>query len=463
MKKPFYTRLKPVQVIVLTFLLVILAGALLLALPFSTSDGNALSLLDALFVSTSAVCVTGLSPVDVSTRLSFFGQCVLIILMEIGALGLISFRTLFSIIFGHRLGIVDRTAVQETFLPNASPKIHTLVIYVVSSTLFIEFVGAAILFIHWTRTARFATVGETLFKSIFHAVSAFTHGSFALFSDSLISFQTDKITILTIALLIIFGSIGFLVGLEILNFIRAFSFRKNRAQKPRLSIHTKLILLSTVFLLCFGTVSIFFTERNGAFAEMSLADALINSFFFSVVPRTSGFNTVGMTTLSGATCLILIFLMFVGGGSGSTAGGVKANTFAILAAYSAARLRGFSRLTIFRRTIPNEIIERATALVVISAALVIFASFLLMISETRGLNAAESRNILLPIIFETVSAFGTVGMTLDFTSKLTAFGKLVIIFVMFAGRVGTISLILAISLRQRKDDLPHAEESVMIG
>jgi trk system potassium uptake protein TrkH len=463
MLKNFLTRFfTPIRLTVTSFVLVILAGTILLALPVS-SNGEKLQLVDVLFVSTSAVCVTGLSPIDISAKLSFFGQCVVLVLMQIGGLGLMTFTTLFSVSFGKRLGIVDRLAIQETFLHSRSSQITKLIFRIVGATLLIEAAGTLLLFVYWLIRGQFESVGQTFFYALFHTVSAFTHGSFALFPDSLIRFQKDFFVISVMTTLIVLGGLGFLVGSEIFDFLTEKVVLRKTVRPIRVSVQTKLTLVTMVCLLFFGTFLLFWTEQQRAFAEMSFFEALINSWFFAVVPRTSGFNTVEMSSLNGASLLLLIILMFIGGTSGSTAGGIKTNTFGLLIAYSFKRLRGENRLHLFKRTIAPEIISRASAIVTTSFAVVIIATAILMLSETGNLSSTESQTKFLPVLFETVSAFGTVGLSLGITAELSTLGKLVLCVVMFVGRIGALSLGLAMSLREKRTDFSYAEENIMIG
>lgn len=447
----------PTRMIAASFALLVLLGTFFLALPFSANE-ESLKLVDALFIATSAVCVTGLSPIDISTKLSFFGQFVVLILMQLGGLGLMTFTTTLYFWFGQRLPITERLAIQET-LQTTPKQIKQLIIYILGFTFLIEAIGAGLLFIYWAIKGQFESIGQTLWFSIFHAVSAFTHGSFALYSDSLIRFQKDFFVQLIITSLITAGGIGFLVAFELKQW---FQF-KISGKRFRLSVQTRLTVLTTLGIIAVGTILIFISERNLAFANFGWFDALMNSYFFSIVPRTSGFNTIQMTDFSGTGILLLMMLMFVGGSSGSTAGGIKVGTFGLLLAYTLARFRGETQLNLWNRTIPQQSIDKATAVVVASAAVILIATTILMFTETSGLSAESSQTKFVPVLFETISAFGTVGLSLNFTDKLSEFGKLILVLVMFVGRVGAISVAIAISLRQKQTHFSYAEENIMIG
>jgi trk system potassium uptake protein TrkH len=375
-----------------------------------------------------------------------------------------TFTTLFSVLFGQRLAITERLAIQETFSVNQTSQIKTLILRIVAATFLIEFVGMFALFVYWTTNETFTSGGQTFFYAVFHAVAAFTHGSFALFPNSLINFGRDFFVLFVISTLIIAGGIGFPVGAELFDFVRRKSgFPAREKKRIRLSVQTKLTLITTLSLIIGGTMLIFSLERNGAFAAFSTVEALYNAYFFAVVPRTSGFNTVEMTSFSGATLQILIFLMFIGGTSGSTAGGIKTNTFGLLIASGFKRLRGEKRLNLFKRTIPDETVERAGAIVTASLGVVIFAVILLTITENAGGTASTSQAKFLPLLFETVSAFGTVGLSMGITPELTNFGKLILCAVMFIGRVGALSFGLSLALREPKADYGYAEENIMVG
>lgn len=447
----------PMRMIAASFALLVLMGTLFLKLPFS-ANGESLKLIDALFISTSAVCVTGLSPLDISTKLSFFGQCVVLILMQLGGLGLMTFTTTLYFWFGQRLPITERLAIQET-LQTTPKQIRQLILYILGFTFSIEAIGAVSLFIYWTINGQFESIGQTLWFSIFHAVSAFTHGSFALFSDSLIRFQKDFFVQFVITSLIIAGGLGFLVAYELKQWVQL----KIAGKKFRLSVQTRLTVLTTLGIIAVGTTLIFVSERSLAFANFTWSEALMNSYFFSIVPRTSGFNTIQMTDFSGTGVLLLMMLMFIGGSSGSTAGGIKVGTFGLLLAYTLARFRGETQLNLWHRTIPQQSIDKATAVVVASASVILIATVILMFTETNGLSAQESQSKFVPILFETISAFGTVGLSLNFTDKLSELGKVILVLVMFVGRVGAISVAIAISLREKKTNFSYAEENIMIG
>jgi trk system potassium uptake protein TrkH len=466
--------LHPAQIVAFSYAAVIAAGTLLLSLPAASATGEPLPFLDALFTATSATCVTGLTVADTGTAFSRFGQTVILLCFQVGALGLMAFTTIFLVMLDQRLGIADRLAVEESLYGGRKVDVATTLKYIVAGTLAAEFAGAAILAGYWMRSGRFESAGETVYQAVFHAVSAFCNAGFGLFADSLIRFQDDGLVVAVITGLIVVGGIGFLVLLDVKQYAqlwwwhyRAVPMGQKRAlemrPRPRLSLHSKFMLLTSAGLLAIGTVSYFILEREGAFAGMSGGQAWMNAWFASVTARTAGFNTVDYGHMGAAALLCTMVLMFIGGGPGSTAGGIKASTFGLLIAYAWSRWRGQGLLNAFGRTVPREARDRAGMVVVASVALVVLGGSALVASETRGLSAAESHAILLPVIFDTISAFGTVGLSMGYTPSLTDAGKVIMMVLMFLGRVGPLTLALAISRRERPATWRHAEESIMVG
>ncbi len=456
--RQFFT---PTRVTVTSFAMLVSAGTLLLSLPFSNASGQWLDPVNALFISTSAVCVTGLSPIDISRELSTFGQAVILLLMQLGGLGLMTFTTTLYIWLGERMSITEKLTVQDSFLPNSATPIKRILVYVFGFTFIVESIGILLLTAYWTATSRFGSFSATLWNAAFHSVSAFTNGSLALFPNSLIDFQHDYFVLAVISGLIFLGGLGFLVVFELKEFFRMRVLENSR--RVRIGVQSRLTLITTGLLIAGGTIAIFALERHGVFGAMTTGEALMNSYFFSIVPRTAGFNTVQMNEFGGAASYFFMILMFIGASPGSTGGGIKTTTFGLLVAYSIARFRGKSKLDLWNRTIPQSSIDKATAVVVASAATVLVGTMVLMFTETRGLSAAESQARLTPILFETISAFGTVGLTLDFTPHLTTAGKLIVTVLMFVGRVGAVTLALAISINARQAKFSYAEENIMIG
>jgi trk system potassium uptake protein TrkH len=462
-------RLRPTELVILSFLAVIAAGTLLLSLPFATRAGTRLPLVDALFTAASATCVTGLVVVDTGSTFSLFGQLVILACIQVGGLGLMTLTTVFGVLLGQRLGILDRAAMQESFHHSHAAPIAALVRHIVLGTMLIEGAGAATLAAYWMAVDRFDSAGRAIYHAVFHAVSAFCNAGFALYASSLIEFQRDPFVMLVMAALIVIGGLGFLVGLDVRQFAKAAVRARRDASRgapgrpPRLGVHTKLVLIVTATLLVVGTVSYYLLERKGVLAGLPPGLALLNALFCAVTPRTAGFNTVDYAQMGGAALLCTMVLMTIGASPGSTGGGVKTSTFGVLLAYALWRLRGFARLHLFGRTIPQESIDRAGAVVIAGIALIVLAASALMATESQGLAAGEAQQRFLPVLFETISAFGTVGLSLGQTPLLSEPGKLVIVVVMFLGRVGPLTLALAITARRARVQYRYAEENLMIG
>jgi trk system potassium uptake protein TrkH len=432
---------------------------------------------DALFTATSATCVTGLAVEDTQTHFSTFGQIVILCCIQVGGLGLMTFTTVFLYLTGNRLAIADRVALQESFQHTPTGSVGRLVKHIVVATFAVEAVGALLLFARWTQLGRFDGARETVYHSVFHSISAFCNAGFALYPDSLTGFRDDPALVLVFSALVVLGGLGFLVMLDVKEYYAQHRllrhYRPGRAhaqealgllRRPRLTVHTKLVLLTTAALLATGTISYYLLERRGLFAGMGEGTAWLNAFFCSVTARTAGFNTVDYAGMGGAGLLCTMVLMFVGASPGSTGGGVKTSAFGLLVAYAVTRWRGQKRLHAFNRTIPRESIDKAGSVVITAVAVVILAASALMATETRGATPAESRGELVGILFETISAFATVGLSTGETAELTPPGRLIVALVMFVGRTGPLTLALAISVRRRRaSQFRYAEENVLVG
>ncbi len=474
MKIPIRRKLDPTQIVIVSFAFVISFGTVLLSLPFATASGERMPLVDAFFTAVSATCVTGLIVVDTGTYFSTFGQLVILFCIQIGGLGLMAFTTIFVVALGHRIAIADRLAIQQSFHHSPMSNIKRLVKYIVVVTLIIEAAGALILTVHWTIGQRYATFGETVYSAIYHSISAFCNAGFSLNADSLVGHSSDPITVMTMSLLIIVGGVGFLVAFDVKKYFhsllskRAAETRIHESiemvvRKPRLSVHSKFVLITTAFLIVVGTLTYYVLERNGLFAEMPEGVAWLNAFFSSITPRTAGFNTIDYAGMSGAALLCTMVLMFIGASPGSAGGGVKTSTFGVLVAYSITRWLGHRNLNIFGRTIPQLSIDRAAGVVITSVALLIIVASVLMAIETYYMTSKESQGSFLSILFESISAFGTVGLSMGETSKIGTAGKIVLSIVMFLGRIGPLTLALAISPKPNEKQFRYPEENIMVG
>ncbi len=446
----------PVNLPILSFAGLILVGTLLLMLPYAAT-GPRLAAVDALFTATSATCVTGLVVVDTGSRLSLFGQWVVLVLIQCGGLGIMTFSTVLILLMTGRFSVLQRSVIQDTFTHSPDTRLPSLVLHVVTFTLVLEAAGAALLFLRFVGMYH---PGRALYLAVFHAISAFCNAGFCLYSQSFMDFSSDPLVSLTVALLIICGGIGFLVMLE----LKRVAFRSPQAGRARrISVHSKLVLTLTVVLVVAGTLGFLLCEWNHAMTGLSLPAKLLAAFFQSVTARTAGFNTLDFGKMANVTLLFTILLMFIGAASGSTGGGIKVNTLGVLFALSRSRLRGEEATSIFRRTLTAETVGRAISVFVVAVIVIYAATMALTVSELGTTIHEESRGLFLELLFEVVSAFGTVGLSVGITSKLSTLGKLILVVVMFVGRLGPLSIAVALSGREPRSKIQYAEENVMIG
>ncbi len=448
----------PQQQLIASFILLILVGSLVLMLPGITTNGR-MSYIDALFTSTSAVCVTGLVVTDTGADFTRIGQWVLLALIQLGGLGIMTFSTIFLLMLGRRPSLGHDTVLQDTFAHSPTRNLYTLIVSVVLFTFAVEFMGAALYFVHWIREF---PVNDALFISLFHAVSAFCNAGFCLFPDSFTRYQGHVVVNLNTIFLIITGGIGFVVLLELYQRYGQ-SKRKNGRQRRTLSLHAKLTLLTTLILIVAGAVFFFFVEYNDVLRGMNVSNRVLISVFQSVTVRTAGFNTVDFSLLSNSTLFFFVILMFIGASPGSCGGGIKTTTAAVFFALVRSRLRGEIHTRMMNRTIPMGAVARAVAVVISSGLVITVLVIVLLLTQLGGTSHVESRGMFLEYLFEAVSAFGTVGLSMGKTSGLNAIGKLVIIVLMFVGRLGPLTLAFSIRPRETAAPLKYSEEAVMIG
>ncbi len=447
----FFTHtMTPTRSFIISFLLVILAGTVLLLLPISTAR-ESLSFVDALFSSASAVCVTGLTVVDVGQDLTLFGQIVTLLLFQIGGLGIITFSLVFFGQMGRSLSFRGRELLQSTFLHTPRRDFFRILRFVVAGTFAIEAIGTLLLFIRFL--ADFSP-GQAFHRAIYHAVSAFNNCGYSLFSNSLANYRDDWMVNLVIIVLIVTGGLGFIVIYELLN--------RWRGRQKRLSLHAKVVILTAAALIVGGALLFYFFESNNVLKDTGGSGRFLASLFQSVTARTCGFSTVDVAALTNATLLVLMTLMFIGASPGSTGGGVKTSSFALLMLMIFNRLRGRDGVTIFNRTVPAEILVRTIAIVIASAiSVLVIASVMLIAAGAPETNAQAGRHLFIEYVFETVSAFGTVGLSMNVTPGLNDIQKLAITLLMFIGRVGPLTMAFAWSSSKR--GLVYAEEAVMVG
>jgi trk system potassium uptake protein len=450
--KTFFSRhLTPSRIFVISFAAVIMAGAILLWFPFSASKGQ-LTFVDALFTSTSAVCVTGLVVLDVGKDLSLTGQIITMILFQAGGLGIITFSVFFFGLMGRGISFKGREIVQTTFLHTPRRDFYIVVKSVLLLTFIIEALGTLFLYIPFSRSF---SPSQAFYYALYHAISAFNNCGYSLFSNNLIDYQGDLIVNLTIMGLIVLGGIGFIVQHEIISKIRGF--------QKRLSVHSKLVLITTAILIVLGALLFYIFEKNHIVKGLSTETTILISFFQSITPRTCGFNTVDIGLLANDTILVMIILMFIGASPGSTGGGIKTTSASLLFLIMWNRLKGSEEVTVFNRTIPREILTRAISIIFASAFSVSLITSILLFTGMGNLPPLESRHLFIEYLFETVSAFGTVGLSMGISSKLNDIQKIAIIVMMFAGRVGPLTLAFSLSISSSKKSIKYAEETVMVG
>ncbi|NWH03761.1 TrkH family potassium uptake protein [Desulfobacter latus] len=446
--------LSPGRISMLSYALLILLGAILLLLPASTEKGH-LDFIDALFTSASAVCVTGLIVVDTASTFTFFGKVVIISLIQAGGIGIMVLSTMFLLTLGKRVGMTGRQMLSETYSYGQGKNVYSLVKEIVIFTFIIELIGAALMLPDFLY--RFP-VGKAIGYAAFHSVSAFCNAGFSLFPDSFTRYGGNWLINLDICFLIITGGIGFIVMGEIR---QKFSFSKRCRSK--FSLHTRLTLTATLILLAGSTLLFFVLEWSNTLNDLPLHTKFLASFFQAVNTRTAGFNTLDIGGLANETLFISMLLMFVGTAPGSCGGGVKVTTISAIAILGYSRFRGQEHPHIFYRRISDAGISKAVSLILISMLVIIISAVLLQQTEIGGVSHHLTRGSFLEILYEVVSAFGTVGLSTGITPGFSGLGKLIIICTMFIGRLGPMGIAIAVSRKSKPSKFSYARENIMIG
>jgi trk system potassium uptake protein TrkH len=451
MRTAISRQLTPPRIFILSFALLILIGAMLLRMPFA-ANGRHLNFVDALFSSASAVCVTGLVVIDIGKDLSLTGQIVTLILFQIGGLGIITFSVVLFGLMGRGVSFKGREIVQSTFLHTPRRDFLIIAKAVLSLTFAIEAAGTILLFIAFSRDFPPATA---FYHALYNAVSAFNNCGYSLFSDNLMSHRGDWLVNLTVMGLIVLGGIGFIVQHEVIE--------RFRGSQKRLSLHTKIVLKTTGLLILAGAALFYLFEADHILQGASWQTQLLDSLFQSITSRTAGFNTVDIGRLANTTILVMMILMFIGASPGSTGGGIKTTSFTLLLLMIWNRMKGSHHVNVMNRQIPREILGRTITIIFASAfSICLITSVLLFVSGEGALSPDRSRHLFVEYLFETVSAFGTVGLSMGVTPKLSDMQKLAIILMMFAGRVGPLTLAFS-WYAAGKREIEYAEESVMVG
>lgn len=435
----------PERVLALGFAAAIAVGTALLLIPAATAPGRRTDFLTALFTATSATCVTGLVVVDTATHWTWFGHLVIALLIQVGGLGIMTMSTFFALLLGKRITLRERLVVQEALGQLTLAGVVRLVRLVLLATVICEGLGTLLLFVQWA--GRYPAP-RALALAAFHSVSAFNNAGFDLFSVSLQPFVEDAGVVLVIAALIVLGGLGFVVLAELCSFRRGHW---------RPSLHTFVVLRVTGLLIVGGMLFILAVEWNNplTLGPLSLKGKLLAALFQSITPRTAGFNVVPMAGLRVATLVLTVVLMFIGASPGGTGGGIKTTTFASLVLAVWAAVRGDAEITVHERRLPWSVVQKALAITFISLTLVIGVSMVLSLTEGGE---------YLPLLFETTSAFGTVGLSMGVTPDLSVVGRVLIICTMFTGRVGPLTLAMALARRARGPAHVHfVEERVAVG
>ncbi|HNW82892.1 MAG TPA: potassium transporter TrkG [bacterium] len=439
-------RLSSGHYLMLSFIVLILTGTLFLKIPVSTYSG--ISWINALFTATSAVCVTGLTSVDTASTFTITGQIIILLLIQFGGIGIMTFAAMFIFSFNKKLSVSNRVMMEDSFIQGASDfKLSDFVRFIVKYTLIFEGAGAILFFVLLDEKNLF----KRLYFSIFHSISAFCNAGFSTYSDNLVRYSQNAAVNITTMVLIVSGGIGFFVMFEIKTKVKSFFVKESASQQNYyfFSLHTWIVLVTTVILITGGAFLIYSFETHSG-GNISFLQA----FFQSVTSRTAGFNTIDISSLNHGTLLIIMVLMFIGGSPGSTAGGIKTSTFAIIFSIIFMGRNNFKDVVIRNRHIPRKNVIHALVVFV-------FAFNIVMVSTVLIIFFHPEKDIM-SVLFESVSAFGTVGLSTGITSSLNGSAKLVIIATMFCGRIGTLT-IFSLFLLRKDNPVKYAEERIMVG
>ncbi|NPV93408.1 MAG: Trk family potassium uptake protein [Firmicutes bacterium] len=437
----------PARIILLAYVTAILIGTLLLHLPFATQGGQQVSFIDTFFTATSAVCITGLGTVDIGTTFSTFGQIVILILIQFGGLGIMTMTTMLALLMGRKINLRERLVMQEALNVVSLAGVVRLTKYILIVTFSLELLGAGLLSIRFIPQLGIA---KGIYYSIFHSISSFCSAGFDLFGaitgpySSLTAYAADPLVSLVVAGMIILGGLGFVVLADVYN---------HRGFKG-ISLHSKLVFVMTGILILAGALLILGFEYHGALAHLGPGGKVLASLFQSITPRSGGYVTINIVQMQTATGILLIILMFIGASPGGTGGGIKTTTFATLMLALYSIISGRKEITVFKRIIPVDQVLKAMAVTMLSAFLVIIVVIILSFTE---------RADLLTLSFETVSAFATVGLSHGITPHLSNIGKFLIAFTMFAGRLGPLTLAIALWSNQVNVGYRYPEERIIIG
>lgn len=439
-------KLTPPKVLSLGFVILITAGTFFLSLPVASVEGH-ISFIDALFMATSATCVTGLAVIDTGTQLTTFGQVVLLVLFQFGGLGFITMATLITLVLNKRISFKERILMQESMNQNSMQGIVQLIRRVLIYSLVIQLTGAVMFAGRFMMDMPF---GKAVYYGIFHSISIFNNAGFDLFGDihgpfsGITRFVNDPIVNFTSMILIFLGGVGFIVLSDVFDF----------PKRKKLTLHSKVVLSTSAILIVVGAALFFILEFNSTLKPLSAGGKMMATFLQAITPRSGGVTTIEIPLMRESTQFLMILLMFIGAAPGSTGGGIKITTFAVLVAAVSARLRGKEDIVMFRHRIAKENVYRAVTMTLMSLMLVVIATMLLSVTEK-----AE----FLVVLFESISAFGTSGLSMGLTPELTPAGKVLIIFLMFLGRTGPLTLAYALKPKGSKELYRYPEGKITIG
>ncbi|WP_139904349.1 TrkH family potassium uptake protein [Clostridium thermarum] len=445
-------KLSPVRILSIGFALLILLGAILLTFPISSADGTWTPFLDCLFTSTSATCVTGLVTLDTGSHWNYFGKTVIIFLIEIGGLGFMSFATLFALILGKKITLRERLIMQEAMNTFDLQGLVKLGKYILIFTFAVEGIGALFLSTQFIPEFGFA---RGIYYSIWHSVSAFCNAGFDLFGEtsdkfiSIVGWQRNPVVVMTLGVLIAIGGLGFSVWADIYNY-------KNMKS---LSLHSKIVITITLFLIFGGAVIIYIIEHNNSatIGNMSLVDKFTNSLFAAVTPRTAGMNSIPTAEMMPTSRFFTMVLMFIGGSPGSTAGGIKTSTLGIIIMAIICTVKGKEDTEIYKRRISKDLVLKAFTIATIGLLVVASATMILTVTERKMGFSLEF------LLYEATSAFATVGLTLGVTPFLSSLGKVLIILCMYVGRVGPLTIALSLAQNKKKSAIRYPEDKILVG
>lgn len=444
----FWQKLTPIQSLVLGFALVTFLGAFLLTLPISSVKGIRQPYIDALFVATSGISTTGLTPVDIGSYYSFFGQLVVLFLVQIGGLGYMVFILLIAYVFGHRPSLYTRVAFRESLAGISLGDMKQMTKVVLLFTFFFELLGTIILSSYWLRDY---PPSKAIWLGIFHSISGFCTAGFGLFSDSLESIKYNVVVNITIIIICLAGAVGFFVLYDLFLAVQKITRSKNPFKN--LSVHSKVVLFTTSVIIATGVFLLLILENWPA--STSWGQRLLFSFFQSnSASTTTGYNSINIGALSAPSLVVLIILMFIGASPGSTGGGIKTTTFGIVFLSIWSLLKGRENINVFKRRLPRDTVDRAFTIFIMALTLVIVDVVIMTITE---------KSYFLPILFEIVSGFGNVGLSTGITSSLSIIGKLLITITMFIGRVGPMSIGFSLIGRVVKGSYRYPVATIFVG